>query len=158
MKKNFLTALLLFTTVLCASAYANRDKGYGGERQGPDSKDAAAHVGMKSDWLLREQQELGLSDAQVQKIRELSLKSQKDAVQAQAEMESINLDIRSKMREENLDQAALGKLIDQKYESRKAYEKRAISSMAEIKSILTPEQKEKLKALKKERQEKFKKN
>lgn len=101
----------------------------------------------KAELILRNQEELGLSDEQVERIKDLKLKARKDLIKSEAEIEIIALDINAKMMQEATDIAAINKLIDEKYELEKARAKSLVKAYAELKGILTEEQKKRLKDL-----------
>jgi Spy/CpxP family protein refolding chaperone len=91
------------------------------------------------------QDELKVNDNQLNQIRELEIALKKDSIKKKAEIEIITVDIRSFLSEDEIDIDAVSKLIDQKYEIKKAGLKKVVKSFAELKKILTKEQKEKLK-------------
>lgn len=111
---------------------------------GWSTQDKISH---QAHFMLINKDELGLSNEQAKKIKELKLKAKKDSIKAEAEIEMIALDIKAKMWEETVDVTAINKLIDQKYEFKKAKAKSLVAVYAELKGILTDEQKEKLKGL-----------
>lgn len=101
----------------------------------------------KAEFILRNQEELGLSDEQINRIKDLKLTTRKDLIKSEAEIKIIALDINAKMTQETIDIAAINKLIDEKYELKKAEAKALVKAYAELKNILTEEQKGKLKDL-----------
>lgn len=134
--------LVLTLALLMPAAYAEKGKGMGDCHQGIEEK-----VSYKTRLFLKNQEELGLSDEQIKKIKDLNLQTMKDSIKAKAEIEIIALDIKAKMQEETIDTAAINKLIDEKYELKKAKAKSSVKAYAGLKNILTKEQKEKLKGL-----------
>ena len=89
--------------------------------------------------------ELNVNDNQLNQIRELKIALKKDLIRKKADIEIITVDIRSLLHEDEIDVNAVSKLIDQKYEIKKDNMKKVVKSFAELKKILTKEQKEKLK-------------
>jgi Spy/CpxP family protein refolding chaperone len=90
---------------------------------------------------------LGLSDAQFDKIKMLELNTRKDVVIKSAEIEVLKIEIKLKLWEDTIDKTSINKLIDKKYEFKKAKAKVLVSAYAQFKNILTPEQKKMLKAI-----------
>lgn len=111
------------------------------------SKGSECRVDKKAHMLLKNQDELGLSDAQVKQIKEIMLVSKKGKIKQSAEIEIIVLDIKSAMCEDDVDTKAINALIDKKYELKKVAAKSSIAAYAELKSILTEKQRDKLKDL-----------
>ena len=99
------------------------------------------------------QDELNVNDNQLNQIRELKIALKKDSIRKKAEIEIIAVDIRSLLYEDEIDVDAVSRLIDQKYEIKKAGMKKVVKSFAELKIILTKEQKEKLKEVISEKRE-----
>ena len=91
------------------------------------------------------QDELNVDDNQLNQIRELKIAQKKDLIRKKAEIEIITVDIRSLLYEDEIDVDAVSKLIDKKFEIKKASIKMVVKSFAELRKILTKEQKEKLK-------------
>ena len=110
-------------------------------------KDFGGKVFHKAHFLLKSKEELGLSDKQVKKIKDLKLEAKKDLITKKAEIEVLALDIKAKMHEEKIDTKAINKLIDKKYELKKAKSKSLVGAYAALKNVLTKEQKKKLKGL-----------
>ena len=108
----------------------------------------------KASLFLGKKEELGLSDEQVEAIKELKLKVSKDLIMKEAEIEVIGLDIKTAVHKDSVDLEAINGLIDKKYEIKKAKAKLLVKSYAELKGILTKAQKDKLKNLWKEKKEK----
>ena len=101
----------------------------------------------KAHMFLKNKEELGLSDEQVQQIKALKLQAKKESIKQNAEIEVIGLDIKSQMWEDVIDAQAISVLIDKKYEIKKGMAKSLINVYAELKTILTDRQKTKLKEL-----------
>ena len=148
MKMKFLAvaalAIALVVGIGVASAFA--DGGYKGKGgHGLDDK-----FYMKAKMALSHQDDLGLSDDQVKKIKDLKHKIKKDVIRADADVEIIIVDIESAMWEDMIDIEAVNKLLDKKYDIMKGKAKEIVAACAELKEILTKEQKEKMKAMMKE--------
>ena len=121
-----------------------------GECGNKDSKDRPLDkkVLKKIHMIFDHQDELGISDDQLAKIKDLKIALKKDLIQKGADIDIVKVDIRSALYEDKIDLAAVNKLIDQKYESKKSKSKKVVSTLAELKKILTKDQMDKLKDLK----------
>ncbi len=71
----------------------------------------------------------------------------KDLIQRKAKIDLIVVDIKAQMWEDKINTKAINKLIDQKYELKKAKAKSLLQAYVSLKKILTDEQKERLKEL-----------
>lgn len=101
----------------------------------------------KAHFILKNQEELKLSDEQITKIKGLKIETKKNLIKQKAEIEIVALDIKAEMWKDTIDVAAINKLIDQKYELKKAKAKFLVEAYAKLKDILTEEQKNKLKGI-----------
>jgi len=101
----------------------------------------------KACFMMENSEELGLSDETVKKIKELKLKTKKDLIKKDAEIDVLALDIKAAMMEDSVDITALNALIDKKYELKKEKAKVLAGSYAALKGMLTAEQKDKMKKL-----------
>ena len=102
----------------------------------------------KAGMILRNKEELSLTDEQMKRLKELKVATKKDLVRKNADIDILAIDIKSKLWEETIDTEAINALIDRKYEIKKAKAKALVAACAELKRILTEEQIGKLKALK----------
>ena len=148
MKMKFLAVAALAIALVVgfgvASAFADGGcKGKGGH--GLDDK-----FYMKAKMALSHEDDLGLSDDQVKKIKDLKHKIKKDVIRADADVEIIIVDIESAMWEDTIDIEAVNKLLDKKYDIMKGKAKEIVAACSELKEILTKEQKDKMKAMMKE--------
>ena len=101
----------------------------------------------KAKLIFSNQDELGLSDAQVKKVKELKLETKKNLIKTKAEIDIIALDIKAEMWTDSIDMDSVNKLIDKKYDLKKGKTKSLVAAYAALKDILTKEQKEKMKEL-----------
>ena len=102
----------------------------------------------KLHMIFNHQDELGISDDQLAKIKELKIALKKDLIQKEADIDLVKVDVRSALYEDEINLAAVNKLIDQKYEAKKSKSKQVVSTLAQLKKILTKDQMDKLKNLK----------
>lgn len=147
-KRIGLFALLVFSLAICVPlmVYAQGCKkdcqkkgshGYGFEKK----------IFCKLHLAMAHQDLLGLSEDQMAKIQNLKTSTKKDIIKQDAEIDLITVDIKSKLHEDRIDKEAIGKLIDQKFDLKKAKAKMLIGVCAELNNILTSEQKKKLKSM-----------
>lgn len=99
----------------------------------------------KISFILRNSKDLGLSDDQMMKIKELKCKIEKSMIMRKAEMEVTGIDIMQAFGKDDIDTVAIGKLIDKKYESKKMESKDLVDAYANLNVILTKEQQKTLK-------------
>lgn len=134
-------AVILALASTASFAYQDdHDKAKGG--QGKSCK-----VTAKAHMVLKNKDELGISENQEEKIEALLLKAKKESIRQDAEIEIIGLDIKAKMKENTVNVQEINPLIDKKYDLKKAKAKASLAAYAELKNILTDKQKETLKEL-----------
>ena len=144
-RKTVLAALLVLALVLSVTvldAYAYGDKGAKGHRKG-----LAEKFFFKVHMILKNRDELGLSDKQAKDIKDLKIKTKKDLIRKKAEIDILALDIKAAMWGKEIDTNAVNKLIDAKYDLKKAKAKSLVGAYAAVKGILTDGQKAKLKSI-----------
>jgi Spy/CpxP family protein refolding chaperone len=139
-------ASLIFIT---SQVYADEGKGCGfGQKSSKSSHDQHADFSKtffyKAMFAIKMQDELGLSEEQVKKIKGLKVKTKKELIQQKAEIDIIEVDINSEIWEDIVDIKTVDKLVDKKYDLKKAKAKTSIKAYAALKSILTGEQNKQL--------------
>ena len=94
----------------------------------------------KAKIIARAQEEAGLSDEQVEKVKQIQYDTQKKLIQQDAAIESLGLDIwhEASKRPPNLE--TIHQLIDEKYELKKAKSKMLMDAYLQVKEIPTEEQ------------------
>jgi len=93
------------------------------------------------------QEELGVSDKQLDQISDLKVALKKDLIKKKADIDIIKVDARSLLYEDEIDLKAVNALIDQKYDIKKAKAKKIAESYAQLKKILSKEQLDKMKSI-----------
>ena len=137
------------TTVL-SSAYAN----HGGQHGGGDLEGKF----FKKLYLIEKNQaEIGITDDKLQALKNLSVETKKALIKYEADIEIVGLDLNQKLYENPIDVAATNKLVDQKYELKKAKTKSLVEAFAKLKSTLSKEQLAKLKEIHKSKKESYEK-
>ncbi len=102
---------------------------------------------MKAYMIIKNSDELGLSDKMVDKIRELKMSTKKSLVMKKAEIEVIGLDIKSMLHGDTVNIEEINKLIDKKYDLKKEKTKSIVAACVTLKSYLSEDQMDKLKKL-----------
>ncbi len=101
----------------------------------------------KVKMIYRLQEELGVTDEQLATVNSLKVALKKDVIMKNAKSEVIDVDIKAALYGDDVDVEAVDQLIDKKYAIKVQKAKKIISFIAELKKVLTPEQKDKLKML-----------
>ncbi len=95
--------------------------------------------------LIMNSDELGITDEQMAKIKDIKKRVMKDIITKKAEADVIKVDICSSLWEDTIDAEAVNMLVEKKYETKKALTKEIVKAIAELKGLLTDEQKTKMK-------------
>lgn len=101
----------------------------------------------KAEFIMKNADDLDLSDEQIKSIKNLKMETKKMIVSKEAEAEVIWIDVMSEMYEESVNLEKVNSLIDQKYEIKKALTKGIAASYAKLKGTLSEEQMKELKEL-----------
>ena len=142
MRKGFIVVMcLLCFGILTSGAYAESGK------MKDMSGDMEGQFCQKAMMIVKNQEELGLSDDQAKQIKDLKMATKKDMIRKKAEIDVIALDIKAGLWEDEIDVASLNSLIDKKYELKKEKAKSLIAAYASLKGMLTKEQQKTLKGL-----------
>ncbi len=94
--------------------------------------------------VLIHQEKLKLTEEQIGKIKQLKMSTKKDLIKREAEIDLVTVDIKTKICENNICQKSIGELIDKKYDLKKTKAKALVGVFAELKDILSDEQKKQL--------------
>ncbi len=137
--------LVLALGLMQSVSFAEKRAGYDHGRSHKKSTEVKLFKKVKMIYLY--QDELNISDKQLDQIKGLKIALKKDLIMKGADLDIIKVDIRSLLYEDVIDVGAVNKLIDQKYEIKKAKMKKVVESYAQLKKILTKEQMEKLKKI-----------
>ncbi len=97
--------------------------------------------------IFKNKEELEISDETLAKLKELKIATKKDLIMKNAEIEIISIDAKAKLWSDPIDVDGLNGLIDKKYDIKKAKAKVLVQAYADLKALLSDEQKEELKAL-----------
>jgi len=142
------SALVIVGVVVDAYAYHGKGKGCKMSMEDKFYK--------KAGFIMMNETELGLSPDQVKKIKDLKMDTKKSLIKTDAEIDLLALEIKGEMYEDTINTDATDKLIDKKYDLKKEKTKMLVGACASIKTILTKQQRDKMKELmKKEKKEKY---
>jgi len=97
--------------------------------------------------IMTHQDLLNLSEDQVARINQLKISTKKDLIERDAEIDLVRVDMKSKLCEARIDTKGLGKLIDRKYDLKKAKAKALVGAHAELNNVLSVEQHKQLKTI-----------
>ena len=97
--------------------------------------------------ILENHEELGLTDVDVKKVRDLKIGTKKGMIRNRAEVELLMVDIISSLYQEKPEISEINKLIDKKFEIKKAGMKKLIAAFVGIKKLLSKEQMKQIKAI-----------
>lgn len=140
--KRIAVLIIILSCFLVTSSYADSDKKSGHHGYSLDKKFVN-----KVRLALKNQKELGLSDEQYEKLKTLKMNTKKGLIKRKAEIDIIGVDIKGNLCEDPIDKKSTNKLIDQKYELKKAKAKALVEAYAAFQTILTDDQKKKLKEI-----------
>ena len=128
-------------------ASADRGKGYGGCQSCAMKGGLEGKFFYKAGLITAHAEELGLSEQQKEEIENLAHEVKKSLIKQEADIDILAADIHKQLKERSIDVAAVNKLIDQKYELKKAKTKSVVEAIAKVKQSLSEEQYAKLKDL-----------
>ena len=97
--------------------------------------------------ILENHEELDLTDVDVKKVRDLKIGKKKSMIRNRAEVELLMVDIISSLYQEKPDISAINKLIDKKFDIKKAGMKKLIAGFVGVKKLLSKEQMKQVKAI-----------
>ncbi len=148
------SGIMLLAAVLLTSPLAFAGGGHGGGScsrcgggWGMKQDDFKSKFFFKAHMLLESGKELGLSEDQLKAIRDLKIDVKKSLIRQEAEIDVLKLEIMNQMYQEKVDAAAVNKLIDEKYELKKAKTKGIVDALLKLKGMLSAEQLAKAKEL-----------
>ncbi len=94
--------------------------------------------------IFENQAELGFSEENLHKVKDLKINTKKSLIRSTAEIEIIAVDIMAKMWEDSPDMTEINKLIDKKFTLKKEAMKELVSAFLTLKKMLSKEQLRKL--------------
>ena len=143
MKRLVVVSLVIILAII-ASPFAYSDSGY---KKLKEKVNLEEKMLMKVHMIMKNQEELNLSEDQIESIKNLKVNTKKELIKKNAEIDILCVDIKSKLWEEIIDIKEINKLVDKKYALKKEKTKSLIAACAKIKKTLSKEQKQNLKKL-----------
>lgn len=152
MNKKIIFGMLIFILSfgMISGAFA-----YHGHWESESGDEFAWSFFRKAHRILDEKESLALTEEQTQTIRGLKLDAKKSMIRQGAEVGILDLDIQTALHADPVDAALVQKLVDQKYEIKKALAKSLVDATIRLRNSLDEKQWETFKTLKKEHKEKF---
>ncbi|HTL48672.1 MAG TPA: Spy/CpxP family protein refolding chaperone [Verrucomicrobiae bacterium] len=98
----------------------------------------------KAGFLLKQKEQLGLTEEQVRSIRDLNTETKKNLIRGGAEIEIFELDIFTKLHDEGADPAEVQKLIEQKFDTQKKLSQNVADAYFRLKGTLDDRQQQTL--------------
>ena len=135
---SLVAAFLMFSVVAQADGYKKK----GGYHKGFDEK-----IFYKAKFMLKNEDELELSDKQVDDMKELKFATKRELIKRDAEIDLAKIDIKEKLYKDKVDVAGIDPLIDKKYELKKEKAKYLVKQYAALKGVLTDKQLDEMKTL-----------
>ena len=124
---------------------------------GPGPQPDEHKLGLGTEGVLNFSKELGLTDEQIAKLKEIREKSKKEVFNLRNEIKTSIWDIQDELKKSNADKNKINNLVDKVSDNQKKLMKIRIEQFFEVKKILTEEQFKKLSKLIEERKKEFKK-
>ncbi|MBF0253621.1 MAG: Spy/CpxP family protein refolding chaperone [Candidatus Omnitrophica bacterium] len=153
MRNKLMTAALigLFAgSIVSAGAYAGQGWGDAkGSMHSRGYKDKGCQATQSAMCILRNADELGLTEDQKNQITDIKTEAKRDYIRSKAEIDLIAVDVKSEMYKDATDVGAVTALIDKKYAAKAEKAKAMVRAKADMESVLTDEQRAKLKEIKK---------
>ncbi|MCA9400822.1 MAG: hypothetical protein KC713_04290, partial [Candidatus Omnitrophica bacterium] len=134
--------------------YKKHDKHDKHDKKDKDKDSLKDKIFHKAHFYLEHKKDFGFSDEQIKQINDLKLTTKKSVIMKKAEIEVAALEIKSNLYyADNIDTSKINGLIDKKYDLKKEKTKTLVDAYATLKGIPTDNQKEKMKELKKKKQD-----
>lgn len=149
-----LFVLLLTPIFFCGIAIEDKKKAHadrGWEARGHGGYEKSFDLEEKFFWKVRFYLEhaglIGLTEDQMEKIKTLEKETKKELIRRKADIEIASLEFKEALRKPKINVEATHRLLDQKYELKKAKTKYLVQTFARLKGILSEDQQEKVKDL-----------
>lgn len=98
-------------------------------------------------FILQHKRELGLTDEQIQAIKDRKFDVKRQGIQSEAQMQLIMLDLERELHKEAPAMEPLSALIDDKIEVKRTLSKAYLQAIVDLKLLLTPEQRKQTKEI-----------
>ena len=115
-------------------------------KRGPEKKDdMESKICKKMKVAFKHGEELGLTDDQKGQMKDLKIKLKKEMIQYKAKIETLKVDIKAELWNDDIDQVKIDKYINEKYDLKKAKAKSLVAYLISFKAILSEAQMKQLK-------------
>jgi len=145
MGKKIVTLIAVFFMLVSMSSVSFAEYGCKRDQKGHGKKSMEDKFFMKVKMIYTHKDQIEVTEEQMDKIKDLKIALKKELIIKKAEVEVIALDITVGMHEDVINVEDINKLIDKKYDVKKAKMKSLIKACADLKNLLTEEQSAKLK-------------
>lgn len=122
----------------CMGMMAGKGMGCPMEAEGKMSLDEKFFS--KAKFLLANAEELGLTQAQKDKVDAVKLKVKKSLTMKEAEIDVLAMDIMDMLKKDAVDLSAVNKIIDKKYDLKNQKAKELVAGYVELRGVLTKDQ------------------
>ena len=140
--KKISVLLVVLSLVFTMDVFAG---GKSGDKKGGWDLDGKFYT--MSGMIVKNAEELGLSEQQKEAVKEKKYALKKALVQSKAEIDLVCIDISKELWKDKIDVNAVNALVDKKYQLKADKTKAVIGAYGDLKNSLTVEQKETMKAL-----------
>ena len=140
--KKISVLLVVLSLVFTMDVFAG---GKSGDKKGGWDLDGKFYT--MSGMIVKNAEELGLSEQQKEAVKEKKYALKKALVQSKAEIDLVCIDISKELWKDKIDVSAVNALVDKKYQLKADKTKAVIGAYGDLKNSLTVEQKETMKAL-----------
>jgi periplasmic protein CpxP/Spy len=140
---------------LAASTYISAQPG---ANMGPGGKNGPGMGPLPLEMLKEHAKEIGLTDDQIAKIKDKVKAHMKETIQLRADKKISELDLREEMEKDTPDKKVVTALIDKINDCENKTKKSMIMLQLDLKTMVTPDQRAKIKAIMKERREHMRNN
>lgn len=101
----------------------------------------------KVRYLMENAEKLGLSEEQIQNIKQIKIRVLKSALMKEAEIKSLKLDLWETLGKDSADTKSFNEIIDKKYEIKKQLAQDLFKGIVDVKNVLSKDQQKKMKEM-----------
>ena len=101
----------------------------------------------KVSFVLNRNAEFGMSDKQIEEVKDLDRKTRKQLIKLEADLKTVDMDLANEMKKTKLYINAVKSLIDTKYNLHKERDLLFIDAFIRLEAVFTPEQADEVKSV-----------
>lgn len=135
MVRKCIAIALSLVLILSMTAVSFADGKGKGDKKGLEQK-----IYYKAKFMMKNQEELGITDKQIKEIKEIKHGVKKELIERNAQIDLVKVDIMIHLYEDKINVGEVNKLIDKKYALKKEKAKYLVKAYAELKGILSSDQ------------------